>query len=69
MPWIRKGREVFNQSTGASKGKSASVEMANRHLRALYANAKPSEKRHHKKPSRGRTGDGSASFSITDDYS
>ena len=68
MPWVRKGKTVYNQDTGKSKGTSSSVEMAKRHLRALYANAKPSEKRR-RKPTRTRTGDGSASFAITDDYS
>lgn len=38
MPFIRKGKTVYNQITGKSKGTSATVEMAKRHMRALYAN-------------------------------
>ncbi len=39
MPWRRVGKTVVNEITGKSKGTSATVDMAKRHLRALYANA------------------------------
>lgn len=38
MPWVRKGKTVYNQETGKSKGTSTSVAKAKAHMRALYAN-------------------------------
>lgn len=66
MPWERRGKTVYNKATGKSKGTSASVEMAKRHLRALYANAKPGEVRHRKKR---QATDNESTYDITDDFS
>lgn len=38
MPFVRKGKTVYNQETGKSKGTSTSVAKAKAHMRALYAN-------------------------------
>ena len=51
MPYVRKGKTVYKErpdgSLGKKVGTSASVAMAKRHLRALYAaeSGKPKKKR------------------------
>ena len=40
MPFIRKGKSVYNQITGKKEGTSSSVGMAKRYMRALYANTR-----------------------------
>lgn len=63
MPWVRKGKTVYNQETGKSKGTSATVEMAKRHMRALYANMSASDRKkmgkhhHHEPPMSPYSGD------------
>lgn len=49
MPYVRRGKTVYNQETGESKGTSKSVEMAKAHMRALYANMKESDRKRIKK--------------------
>jgi hypothetical protein len=38
MPYVRKGKCVYNQDTGKKEGCSKSVAEAKKYLKALYAN-------------------------------
>ena len=51
MPWAIRGKTVYNEDTGKSKGTSKTVAMAKKHLAALYANASAADR---KKMGRGK---------------
>ena len=45
MPYIRKGKCVYNQTTGKKKGCSASPAKAKKYMKALYANEPKASKK------------------------